>query len=368
MKKQQDIAEQASTGLLMSAYKFIQTKFKITALALCALYLAVITNVMLKRFNSTDMVPPLKPINTEALKALGPLTVRVKVGMFIKNFLVFDVSKNVFQIDALIWFLFNADEINLETVERFSFDNGKIIAKTPPDIKISGKEVFVKYNVIFEQKTDLNFHYYPLEDHRLPIMMTNDFVTPEEMIFMVDGSSFQIVDKIAPAGWNFRDLSVDTGVLSINLDKENAKNQIASPKALYIINVAKASARRTLVIFTPLYAMTFLGMLSYVMHATNPVGRITLATAAFTGLLGYRFVLEQMIPQVGYFTLADNVYLFLLIFSFLQFVLQLLMTRYYLLCQQAGSVSNDWHEGVTNVAFVVLLLVLIIGSTWLILF
>ena len=89
MKKQQDITEQAGKSLLMAAFNIAQTKFKITALAACALYLAIITNVALKRFNSTDIVPPLKPINTEALKALGPLTVRVKVGMFIKNFPVF---------------------------------------------------------------------------------------------------------------------------------------------------------------------------------------------------------------------------------------------------------------------------------------
>ena len=65
--------------------------------------------------------------------------------------------------------------------------------------------------MLFELKTDLNFHKFPFEDHRLPIVLSNDFVTPDEMFFTVDASSFQIQPNIAPAGWRFSDTSVDAG-------------------------------------------------------------------------------------------------------------------------------------------------------------
>ncbi|NDD54731.1 hypothetical protein EBZ39_12850, partial [bacterium] len=213
------------------------------------------------------------------------------------------------------------DEINTETVERFSFDNGKVLYKSPPDLKVMGSNVFVRYNVTFELKTDLQFHRFPFEDHRLPIMLSNEFVTPDEMIFIVDGSSFQVQSKTAPAGWRFQDLSVDAGIQPLQLDNQDAGKKAETPKALFIANFIKASARRALVIFLPLFSMAFLGLLAFVMNTANTVGKVTLAMSALTGLLGYRFVIEQMLPQVGYFTTTDNIYLLLLVFAFLNFAI-----------------------------------------------
>ncbi len=329
-------------------------------------YLLVIFWVALHRFTTTDVITALKPINTEALKKLGPFTVRVKVGMFIKNFPVFDVSKNLFQADAIVWFQFNGDEINIETIDRFSFDNGKILSKSTPDIKVIGSDVFVRYNVTFELKTTLQFHRFPFEDHRLPIMLSNDFVTPEEMIFFVDGSSFQVFSKTAPAGWRFQDLSVDTGIQPLVLDNQDAGKTTESPKALFIANFVKESSRRALVIFIPLFAMVFLGLLSFLMNAANTTGKVTLASSALTGLLGYRFVIEQMIPQVGYFTTTDNIYLLLLIFAFINFAIQLFLTRIFLV-NTDGKAVGDQLELVGGWLFVTALIVLIGATTYLIL-
>ena len=78
----------------LSLFNVTQTRFKAMLLGFAIAYLLVIFWVALHRFTTTDIILPLKPINTEALKQLGAFTVRVKVGMFIKNFPVFDVSKN----------------------------------------------------------------------------------------------------------------------------------------------------------------------------------------------------------------------------------------------------------------------------------
>ena len=77
------------------------TRFKAIALGLAMAYLLVIFWIALNRFTTTDVILPLKPINTEALKKLGSFTVRVKVGMFIKNFPIFEVSKNSIQAKTI---------------------------------------------------------------------------------------------------------------------------------------------------------------------------------------------------------------------------------------------------------------------------
>ncbi len=343
------------------------TSVKGVLLGVLVVYLLIIFSYALRQFNTTDSIPLLKPINTEALKKMGPFMVRVKTGMFIKHFPVFDVSKNTFQVDAIVWFEFNGDEMNLDTVERFSFDNGKMIYKSPPDIKVTGVNIFVRYNVIFELKTNLQFHRFPLEDHRLTIMMANEFVTPDEMIFIVGASSFTMFSKEAPAGWNFGDLSVDAGVQPLILDKNDIEKKAESPKALFIANVIKSSSRRTLVIFLPLFSMVFLALLCFLMNAGNTAGKIALSSSALTGLLGYRFVLEQMVPQVGYFTTTDSIYLLLLVFAFLNFCVQLFLTRYVMVNTEPPTAAIT-SELISSWFFMIALVSLTAATTFLILF
>ncbi len=367
MKQAQAAAIKARPAGIRRFFDITQTSVKATLLGMLVVYLIGIFGYALRQFNTTDVMPPLKPINTDALKQMGPFTVRVKVGMFIKHFPIFDVSKNTFQVDAIVWFEFNGDEMNLDTVERFSFDNGKMVYKSPPEIKVTGTNIFVRYNVIFELKTNLQFHRFPLEDHRLAIMMANEFVTPDEMIFVVGASSFEMFSKEAPAGWNFGDLSVDAGIQPLVLDKQDADKKAESPKALFIANVIKSSSRRALVIFLPLFSMVFLALLCFLMNAANVIGKVTLSSSALTGLLGYRFVLEQMVPQVGYFTTTDSIYLLLLVFAFVNFCVQLFLTRY-MMVNTADPTAGATSERVSSGLFMVGLVLLTAATTYLILF
>lgn len=334
------------------------------------LYLPIIFKINMRSFNTTDTLPQIKALNTEVLKTLGPFTVRVKTGMFIKNFPVFDIVKNTFLVDAIIWFEFHGDEIMLETIGKLSIDSGKLTYLSPPDIRIFEDRIFAKYNVLFELKTDLNFHKFPFEDHQLSIVLSNDFVTPEEMVFSVDASSFQTRPNIAPSGWKLQDMSVDAGILQLQLDKEDKTKKSEHPKALFVMKFMKDSARKALVIFVPLFSATFLALLSFVINIGNPVGKFSLAITSLTALLGYRFVIEQMLPQVGYLTTTDAIYLFLLLFIFIIFSFQLLITRYYALTS-AEKNSNpalliEKYEKISGLIFFILTCIFIFTITYLI--
>lgn len=304
-------------------------KSKSALLTLMAIAMLVIFNIAYKRVLVTDPLPQITPITTNIIKELGSFAVKVRTGLFIKNLPEFDPIKNLFIFDAVIWFEFNADEIMREMVENFSFDKGNIMSKTTADIRIIDNKIFAKYNVLFNIKCDLNYHKFPFEDHRIVIVLANNFVTPEEMYFMVDGSSFQIAPKIFPASWTMQDLNIDAGYQKIQLDTQDKTKKTQIPKALFIINIIKSSARKILIIFLPLFAAIFFSFFSFAINLSNTVGRFTLAVSAVTALLGYRFVIEQMMPPVGYFTTTDEIYLFLLIMSLIIFIYQLLATRMY---------------------------------------
>ncbi len=324
-------------------FDFNSSTSKAAILALMASTMLIVFNAALQRMYVTDKIPKIVPITSKIIKELGPFAVKVKTGLFIKNLPEFDLVKNVFIFDSVLWFEFNADEIMLETIERFSFDKGTILSKTQADIRIIENKIFAKYNVLFTMKCDLNYHKFPFEDHRIVIMLANNFVTPEEMYFTIDGSSFQLAPNIFPASWKPQDLSVDTGYQSLELDQQDKTKKTDNPKALFIINVLKAGARKALIIFLPLFSAIFLSLFSFAMNLSNIVGKFSLSISAVSALLGYRFVIEQMMPQVGYFTTTDEIYLFLLIAAFIIFLYQLFATRLYMLREEERKKNAAQH-------------------------
>lgn len=339
-------------------------KFKTVIMLIVAGLLVVEFWLALSKPNITDTIPVLNPINTKIIKDFGPFAVNVKTGMFIKNFPVFDVIKNDFTIDTIIWFEFNTDEIAIEKIEQFSFDNDKILYRSNPEIKLIGNKTFAKFNVIFNIKTSLNYNKFPFEDHKIALVISNNFVTPNEMYFTTDSNSFQITPNIIPTSWKLKDLNVNSGYSNIELDKQDTSKKVSSPKALFTFDIEKNGIRKILVIFIPLLASIFLSLLSFVMNMSNTVGKFSLAISAFTALIGYRFVIEQMMPQVGYLTTTDMIYILLLLISLICFIFQLLITRLFMLysekvkntSEQKHDTQNysDWLEKVSSITFLVI--------------
>lgn len=314
---------------LISKIDLASAKFKASILVLSGITFLIIFMIALSKFNTTDKVSELIPVNAKAIQELGPFAVSVKTGMYIKSFPLFDVIKNNFIFNAVVWFEFNSDEISLDIIKKFAFDQDNILYMSPPDIRVAENKVFAKFNMTVSLSTALNYHKFPFEDHQIPIQMTNDFVTPSEMYFATDINSFQIAPNIIPTSWKCIDLSVNSGFIHLPLDKQDQTKTVAVPKALFTLKIQKNGIRKILIIFIPLFASTYLGLFSLIINMANTVGRFSLAITAVTAILGYRFVIEQMMPQVGYLTTADMIYLLLFLITLICFIFQLFITRLY---------------------------------------
>ncbi|MFC1854542.1 hypothetical protein ACFLY6_01575 [Candidatus Dependentiae bacterium] len=303
----------------------VEVKIGIVSVTIASLFL--IFALALAKFNTTDKYPEFNIIDEARQREFGAFTVKVTTGMFIKNFSVFDVVRNRFVADCILWFEYNSDEIMLDTINLFSFDNGRILKKSQADIKIQGRRTIAKYDVRVEFKSLLEYHKFPLEDHRISLILTNNFVTPYEMFFHVDNAFFNTAEGIFIPNWKIRDMNTDSGYASPQLDSRDNAKKVSYPLASFTLNVEKDGIRKVLVIFLPLFLAIFLAIFSFLTGKANSRGRITLASSAMTALLGYRFVIENMLPAVGYFTTTDSIYILLLALAFSIFVYQILLAR-----------------------------------------
>lgn len=356
----------AFIGTFKGLFDIKKVRVKVVLVSLLMLYFCIIIQYVAFRFGTSDPIPDLR-VKMGKIREARLSTVRVRTGLFIKNISLFDEIKNKFVIDAIVWFDFNHDELMLKTIEQFSIDNGKILSKSAPDIRIKDNRLFAKYNVLFEVRTDLRHYRFPFDDHRLSIILSNDFVTPDEMAFLVDRTSFGIAPNLFVSNWKIYDTNVNFGYSHLVIDEADKSSITSSPKALFMINFAKAGIRKILIIFLPILAAFFLSLCSFLMGISNSAGRLNLAIAGVTALLGYRFVIESMMPKVGYFTTTDEVYLMLLIIAFLCFITQLLMTRYYAIQEEAAKSGKNTDiektkktlETLNNIIFMVMCFLLV---------
>lgn len=320
----------------------LSIKLKFAAFILLFFYIIGLFAYSLSYFRSEDPIPEVKVISVKMRKQFRDLSSKVKVGLLIRNFSTLDFINNNFVVDAMIWFEFNRDELMLSTIDQFSFENSKIIHKSKPYVTINGDTMHVKYDIIFDVKTDVNFNRFPLEDHRLSVVLTNNFINPKEMYFddSSNALSFIVSDKLFTSNWNVHTLHSISGYSSVHFDQHNPRRHMQSPKAVFTIDFAKAGINKILLIFVPLFAAVFIALFTFLMSFNSYQGKTTLGVTSVTALLGYRFVIQQMSPPVGYFTLTDKLFIFFLIFSFLIFVFQILLLRHYMFIMERERIKK----------------------------
>lgn len=320
----------------------LDIKFKFFLFILLFAYVIGLFAYSLSSFRSDDPIPDLKVISLKMRKEFRDLSIKINTGMYIRNFPTFDFITNTFVVDAMVWFEVNKNEVLLKTIDLFSFENSKTIYKSPPYVTMHGDKMLVQYDVILEAKTDVNFYRFPLEDHRLSLVLTNHFVTPKEMYFddASDALSFKVSNQLFTSNWLVHSKHVASGYSSLFFDQHNAKRKMQSPKAIFTIDFQKSGINKILLIFVPLFAAVFIALFTFLMSFNSFQGKTTLGVTAVTALLGYRFVIQQMSPTVGYLTLTDKLFIFFLIFSFFIFVFQIILLRHYMFIMERERIKK----------------------------
>jgi hypothetical protein len=324
-------------------FNIFDLRFKIALFIFSFLYVCLLFFLALREFKTDDPLPNIKEIQPSMRKSYQDLSTKVRAGLFVKNFSTFDFTTNHFTVDAIIWFEFNKNEIMQKTVDKFSFDNGKILHKSTPHVSIHHDKVLVTYDVIFEAKTDLDFHHFPFEDHRLSLVLTNNTVAPSEMFFddTSDAISLSVSNKLFTSNWLVHSLYTESGYTVLRIDEHNKRTVLRTPKAVFTINFEKAGVNKILIIFVPLFAAIFLALLTFLLSFNSTSAKTTLSVTAVTALLGYRFVIQQLSPPVGYFTTTDKIFIFFIGLSFFIMLFQLLLLRQYLFIMDREKIKKS---------------------------
>jgi hypothetical protein len=252
-----------------------------------------------------DPKPVINALTPEKIAEFGGYQGAVNVGLYINKFEKADFTRNEFIFTGIIWFEFNPDVISLATLEKFSFENGEILDRSKPETRVMLNKLMVRYNIKVRFGSVLDYRDFPLDDHRLYLILVHQFVSPGEIMFQSNRRDFIVNAQIS--GWEQVDHAVEPGFGTLLLDTYDAKKKVDYPLVLFSIDYSRFSVRYILSILLPLMMVFYLILFSF---SVDPNPSITLSAGGVTGILAYRFVIENMSPQAANFMISD--YLFLL--------------------------------------------------------
>jgi hypothetical protein len=337
----------------------IGIQFRVISAVVCTLFITALLIFSLSQQRISDVIPPLDHIDEKKLSELGPFAAQVNTGIYILDFATFDVLKGNFVMDAFVWFEFNPAEIGLEQIAKFSFVSGEILHKNDPDVWFDRytQDTIAMYQVKVSFQSKPRFHYFPFDAHSIPILLTNTYVTPYEMIFTTTDSGFNISPRLTLANWNIGSVKTSYGFSQSVLDPYDDDKETESPEALFIINIMGIGIKNILIIFIPLLFGLLISLFSLLLSYAQEEGikfMRTLSSAGITSLLAYRFVIQSIIPNVGYSTTTDSIYTLCLLTAFIPFIMQIIFS---MILQQSNPPSPKLADTLTFLSVLAFILI-----------
>lgn len=267
-----------------------------------------------------EKYPQLIGVTPQHIEDWGGEPTIVEVGLQINNFPVFKVIENNFVLEGKLWFFFDPDLVSIETIKKFSFENGTYTEQSSPESRLIENKLLVEYNVRLSFNTELTYQAFPFDGHRLFISLVNMHVAPNELLLKTDDKQFLINPQVFIPEWKPIKQNTYSGYIETSLDTDDTKKVIRYPKIIFSIDFQHSGLRHIFIILLPLFLICAIGMMA--VGAGSIIGGksldITMSCAA--AIIAYRFVIETMSPQVSYLMIADYIFTFFLICSCAQLI------------------------------------------------
>lgn len=277
-------------------------------------------------FTSNDPSPSLQELTPKRVEQFGGTSSSVATGLYISDFISFDLVKNNIIFTGIIWFEFDPELITLDLISKFKFEGAEILEKSEPDSRIVGDKLLVRYIIKVHLTPHMSYQYFPFDDHRIYLMLVHPLTSPIDMIFNATTSDFDIKAATQAFGWQLHDKQVKAGFIEARVQEQ--QSTIFHPSVLFSMDYLRSGIRYALTIFLPLLAIFFISMFAFSLDtyksSTLP---ITLSAGSVTAILAYRFVIENLSPSVGYFMISDYIYLLCLLVVSLVFTLSIIMKQ-----------------------------------------
>jgi len=245
---------------------------------------------------------------------------KITLGLYIRDFVGFDLAKNEITFDGIVSAYFNGHDASLADVGKFSFEKGEITRKSEPYVTVLDGITYAFWDVRVRFTADFNYKAYPLDNHRIYIVLTNYALAPFVSEFTVPSKDFELAPHITLSEWDIIHKASVTGYMCEPLRFGPQKTEACFPRAVFALDCKRHDLNHLLSILLPLLLIFFVTLVSFSFNVQEFFeAHLVVAIGAITALLAYRFVIQTMAPDVGYFMVSDYLFLLFLLAIFVAF-------------------------------------------------
>ena len=298
---------------------FVKPSVQIVLMLVTIVIFYAISFWPVRNFVTNDPSPSLTEVVTSTGKP-------VKTGLYIRNFMNFDILQNTFVVDAILWF--EADRsVSISTLSKFILGKGEITKQSEPIIEeLPNNKQLIRYDVRLTFPSNLNHQLFPFGDHTLFINLSNRSANVDDIYFVSSLDSFVVAESIYTVGWRLHKTNVKSGQTIIELDKTNSSKKIYAPRTVFKIDFKDISSRELWLIVFPLLIFFFVAMFSFSVDPEKYYAlKSSMATTSLSAALSYRYVIQNLAPKVEYAMFSDYIFFLFLIGIFLAVITNLLI-------------------------------------------
>ena len=247
--------------------------------------------------------------------AAGPA--KVKVGLFITQLYDLDMSKRSFSVNFWAWYLHPdkaykpLDSIEVVNAKSSSVRFPSVTAKD--DVAWDGdkKQIFWdqgKYAVTALQDWDIT--NFPFDRQVLHIQMEDGQNDTTETIFVADKDNSKIDEAVSIPGWKIESLSIEDSdsVYKTTYGDPTLQGSSTYSRITAAITVKREGGRLLCSMFIGFFVAFLLTCLTYFLDTDFMAGaRVGMCGGAIFASVGNKYVVDNMLPPVSTFTLADAI-------------------------------------------------------------
>lgn len=257
-----------------------------------------------------------------AKESVADTPTQVSIGLYPIDVHDLDLRKCSYVVDSYVWLRWAGGALD---PTEFEFVNGSMDVKEHPDKKETGSVKYVSYRCRGTFHSRFDFRKYPLDSHTLTVFVEDADHDMAQLEYVADVENMRRPPPIQVTGWQCGKPRYGVQKIEYETNYGNPERS-SSETATYsrfclFLDITRAGPAIYLKTFLGLFISVAIAFLGFLICPTNADARFGVGVAAIFGSVSSEIIISSNLPDMPYFTLADQIHF--ASFSFIFFSLLL---------------------------------------------
>lgn len=241
---------------------------------------------------------------SNAFARTGPDT--VKLGIYIVS--IHDINFHEQEYTARFWLWFITDNPKLDFSKQIDIPNAKDIEISSVSVDTVKGKYWTQMRLKCTMKENWLVHDFPFDEQHLRIMIEDEALTSDDIVFKADTVDSQFEGTEALTGWVVDKFQVTTRETTYNSAFGNPAPEKGSQKfSLFSVDIfiKREAGGLFLKVFLGMYFAFLIALVSFLTDTNEMEPRFGLPVGGLFAAVGNKYIIDSLLPESSHFSLVD---------------------------------------------------------------